>query len=109
MSVASTPAEALIQLDKVIHEPARLLILCQLYVAKSMDFLFLLRQTGLTQGNLSSHMKKLESAGYVEVQKAFVERKPRTVYALTQVGRSAFTDYVQVMKGVLGSLPNSDG
>jgi len=102
--VVST-TEALTSLDRLVHEPARLLILSQLYVVKKVDFLFVLRQTGLTQGNLSSHMRKLEAAGYVAVDKQFVDRKPRTLYALTRAGRAAFGKYVRSMKAVLGSLP----
>ena len=68
--------ETLADLDRVVHEPARLLVLCNLYVLDSADFLFLLRRTGMTRGNLSAHMRKLETAGYVDVEKTFVERLP---------------------------------
>ena len=61
-------------LDKTIHEPGRLAIVSYLAVVAEADFLFLLDQTGLTRGNLSSHMGKLEAAGYIEVDKTFVER-----------------------------------
>jgi len=84
-------------IDRVVHEPARLLILCHLYVLKSADFLYLLRNTGLTRGNLSAHMRKLESAGYVDVEKTFVDRLPLTVFRLTRVGRSALRRYRKQM------------
>jgi DNA-binding MarR family transcriptional regulator len=88
--------------DRVVHEPARLLILATLYVVESADFLFLKRQTGLTDGNLSSHLRKLEEAGYVEVQKEFVGRKPHTMLCLTDEGRAALQDYRKSMQSVLG-------
>ena len=57
------------EIDKVIHEPARMKIMANLYFVESMDAIFLLRQTGLTWGNLATHTKKLEAAGYIEVKK----------------------------------------
>ena len=76
-----------------------------LWVAESADFLFLLRQTGLTRGNLSSHVGRLEKAGYVEVEKKFVDKIPLTVYHLTDAGREAFRTYRASMLEVLGGLP----
>ena len=99
------PLQPLTDIDRIVHEPARLLILAYLYVVESADFLFLMRQTGLTKGNLSSHMSKLEAAGYVEVVKEFVEKIPRTMLRLTKEGRRAFNDYRQSMKQVLDDLP----
>lgn len=92
-------------IDRIIHEPSRLTILSYLYVVESADFLFLLRQTGLTRGNLSSHLSKLETAGYVEITKEFVEKIPRTVLRLTPEGRKAFQTYKENMKQVLDDLP----
>jgi len=85
-------------IDRLIHEPARLLIMSYLYVVESADFTFLMRQTGLTWGNLSSHMTKLEEAGYLEVEKEFVGKKPNTMLKLTPAGRSAFQEYRQHMR-----------
>jgi DNA-binding MarR family transcriptional regulator len=79
--------------DKVIHESARLIIMSYLYLVESADFLFIMQQTGLTFGNLSSHMKKLEEAGYIEVLKEFVDRRPRTTLKLTHAGNMAFKTY----------------
>ena len=90
-----------LEIDKLIHEPARLKIIAQLYVVESADAVFLLRQTGLTWGNLSSHMTKLESAGYIEVVKEFAEKKPRTILKLTEQGRKAFSQYRKTLKQVL--------
>jgi DNA-binding MarR family transcriptional regulator len=89
--------EGLAQIDRVIHEPARLLVLCNLYVLESADFLFLIRRTGLTRGNLSAHMRKLETAGYVDVEKTFVDRLPLTVYRITKAGRTALQTYREQM------------
>jgi len=93
------------EIDRTIHSPARLVILAYLYVAESADFVFLMRQTGLTRGNLSSHMSRLEAAGYVEVQKEFVDRKPLTLLRITGRGRAAFRAYRQNMMRVLEDLP----
>ena len=95
----------LAEMDRIIHEPARLLIVTLLYVVDSADFLFLLNQTGLTRGNLSSHLLKLEEAGYVEIRKEFVKKMPRTMLMLTGSGRSAFKMYRNKMKQVFDGLP----
>lgn len=91
-------------IDTLIHEPARLNIMAQLYVLESADFLFLMRQTGLTFGNLSSHISKLETAGYVNVKKEFLGKKPHTMLRLSEKGRVAFHNYVRKMKRVFGDL-----
>ena len=90
--------------DRLIHEPARLLIMAHLYVVDSADFLFLMRQTGLTWGNLSSHMSRLEAAGYIEVEKGFVGKKPNTRLHLTEEGRTAFQAYRRSMNRVFEDL-----
>ena len=95
----------LAEVDRIIHEPARLLIVAVLYVVDSADFLFLMNQTGLTRGNLSSHLIKLEEAGYVEVRKEFVKKMPRTMLMLTEPGHHAFNHYRRRMKKVLDDLP----
>ena len=97
--------QPLTDIDRVIHEPARLLIMAYLYVVESADFLFLERQTGLTRGNLSSHIGKLEAAGYEEVEKTFVKKIPRTLLRLTREGRKAFRAYRKQMKQVFEDLP----
>jgi DNA-binding transcriptional ArsR family regulator len=98
----STPIASV---DRIIHEPARLSIMAHLFVLESADFTFLMRQTGLTRGNLSSHMSKLEAAGYIEVEKRFVNRKPLTLLRLTVEGRVAFQDYRRRMMKALDGLP----
>lgn len=93
-----------LDIDKLIHEPARLKILAQLYVVESVDFLFLMNQTGLTQGNVSGHLLKLEDAEYVSIDKGFVGKRPQTMLTLTKKGRSAFKKYVQSMREVFDGL-----
>ena len=88
-------------IDKIIHEPARMLIMSYLYVVESADFIFLRAQTGLTWGNLSAHMAKLEKAEYVQIEKKFVQKKPHTMASLTEKGKTAFTKYKQKMKQIL--------
>ncbi len=102
-----TGIDALADIDRLIHEPARLMIVAYLYVVDSADFLFLVRQTGLTLGNLSSHMSKLEAAGYIEVEKKFRGKKPHTMLRLTSDGRKAFQDYRQRMEQVLEDTSTS--
>lgn len=80
-------------LDRLIHEPARLVLVANLAVVDEADFVYLSRQTGFTAGNISSHMTRLEDAGYVELEKGFVGKRPRTVYRLTAAGREAFERY----------------
>jgi DNA-binding MarR family transcriptional regulator len=92
------------ELDRTIHAPARLMVLAFLSVVESADFTFLLNQTGLTRGNLSSHLSKLEEAGYISVQKEFVERIPRTLIRLTANGRQAIDIYRENMRQVVDQL-----
>ena len=94
-------------IDRLVHEPARYLIMAYLYVAESADALFLQRQTELTWGNLSSHLSKLEAVGYVVVKKEFLDRKPHTMLQLTAEGRKAFESYRQNMQQALDDLPSS--
>ena len=92
-------------IDRIIHEPSRYMILAYLYVVESADFLFLVRQTGLTWGNLSVHLSKLEAVGYVSIQKEFLGKKPHTTVRLTSEGRVAFDEYRKNMKQTLENLP----
>jgi DNA-binding MarR family transcriptional regulator len=92
-------------IDRLIHEPARYLIMAYLYVTDSADALFLQKQTELTWGNLSSHLSRLEAAGYVTVKKEFLDRKPHTMLRLSEEGRAAFQAYRRQMKQALEDLP----
>ena len=93
------------EINKLIHEPARLMIVANLFVVESADFTFLMNRTGLTWGNISSHLTKLEQAGYVEMEKTFVGKRPYTLLRLTENGRSAFQTYRKTMAQVLNNLP----
>jgi len=95
----------LADINQVIHAPARLMVLTYLYVVESADYVFLLRLTGLTWGNLSTHLTKLEGAGYVVINKEFKSKKPHTTISLTDQGRAAFREYKKGMKKVLDDLP----
>jgi DNA-binding transcriptional ArsR family regulator len=91
-------------LDKVIHEPARLAILIQLAPADRVDYISLMRQTGLTWGNLSAHLARLEVAGYLTVEKEFRGRKPHTILSISETGRMALRNYLRQMRGLLDKL-----
>lgn len=95
----------LANLDQLIHAPARLMILTYLYVVESADYVFMMRLTGLTWGNLATHLNKLEEAGYVEVQKTFNGKKPQSFLRMTEQGRAAFKAYKSSLKQVLDDLP----
>lgn len=81
------------EVDRVIHEPARLAIMTNLFVVDSANATYLLQQTALTWGNLGSHLSKLEDAGYVTINKGYRGKKPETTVALTAAGRSALVEY----------------
>jgi len=98
-------AEALAKVDPVIHAPARLAIVTVLSVAGGADFVFLQKHTGLTRGNLSSHLAKLEAAGYVSIDKRFVGRVPRTLVKLTGEGSAALKTYRRQLAQALERLP----
>jgi len=79
--------------DRLIHEPSRAIILSILSTVDSADFLYLQRETNLTKGNLSVHLSKLESAGYIDIEKTYRGKVPLTLCRLTDIGRTAFEDY----------------
>ncbi len=89
----TSPFEELAGLDRLIHEPARLSIMTALAACKSADYLFLQRLTGLTGGNLSSHILKLEEGGLIQIEKRFIERKPNTQVQITDKGRKAIEEH----------------
>lgn len=89
-------------LDRLIHEPARLTIMAILATAERADFLYLQRETRLTAGNLSSHLSRLEAAGYVAIEKGFRGKLPHTVCRLTETGQRAFAAYRSHLAATLG-------
>ncbi len=100
------PEDALppiLDLDRLVHEPARLTILTVLAAAEEVEFLYLQRVTGLNKGNLSSHAQKLEAGGYLETVKAFRGRIPATSFRITAAGRSALQAYRERMRAFFGA------
>jgi len=95
------PPPTVPELDRAIHEPARLGIVAILHVVDAADFTFVQQRTGLTPGNLSAHVSKLQAAGYVAVEKTFSERRPLTTLRLTAEGRAALVAYAREMRAFL--------
>jgi len=89
------------ELNKVIHSRVRLGIVAALVSENEVDFTFLKDKLGLSDGNLSANMSKLEEAGFVKVRKFFVEKKPKTVYQITPAGRKAFKEYVENIEKII--------
>ena len=96
--------QTIADLDRAIHSPARLMILAYLAAVDSADFIFLMNQVGLTRGNLSSHLNTLEEAGYISIQKDFVDKVPRTLIRLTSEGRDAIHNYREQMRSIIDKL-----
>jgi DNA-binding MarR family transcriptional regulator len=94
-------ARRIAEVDRLIHEPARLMIVMILYSVKEADFLYLLRETGLTKGNLSAHLAKLEEAGYIHIEKTYRIKIPLTLCSLTEPGRKAYVIYRDQLKRLI--------
>jgi DNA-binding HxlR family transcriptional regulator len=90
------------ELNPVIHGKLRLALLSLLVGVEEAEFTWLRSKTGATDGNLGAQLLKLEEAGYVSVKKKFVQRKPQTIYRITEAGREAMAEYVQALKQMLG-------
>jgi len=97
-----------IPLDRLIHEPGRLAILTVLSSVREADFVFLQRTTGLTKGNLSSHLAKLEEAGLVVIEKRFIRKKPNTNVALTAEGRRRIERHWEQLERLKSLAANGD-
>lgn len=95
------PLKSILDLDRMVHEPARLAILTVLSAAVEVEFLFLLKVTGLSKGNLSAQTQKLEAAGFLKTHKAFRGRVPVTSFKLTAAGRKALGIYRDQMRALL--------
>jgi DNA-binding MarR family transcriptional regulator len=103
---ASQPAiHSLVNVDRLIHEPARSLIVAILSAVESADFLYLQRETGLTKGNLSSHLARLEEAGYLTIEKTYKGKLPLTICRLTEAGRAAYVQYRIALRQFLEENP----
>jgi DNA-binding MarR family transcriptional regulator len=105
---ADKDLQPIANLDRVVHSPARMMILAYLAAVDSVDFIFLMNQVNLTRGNLSSHLNTLVEAGYVDIQKEFVDKMPRTLIRLTSAGREAIQAYREQMRMVIDQLLDSD-
>lgn len=91
-------------MDRMVHEPARLLIMTILYTLDQADFVYLLHETSLTRGNLSAHLTKLEEAGYVKIEKTFRGKIPQTICSLSEEGRRAFEKYRRQLRQIADQI-----
>ncbi len=105
MSETNQAENPLAAIDQIIHAPARLNIVMLLFVVESLDYVFLKNQTGLSWGNLATHLGKLEEAGYVNIEKGYQGKKPHSMIHLTSSGRSAFREYKSKFQQLLDDLP----
>jgi len=92
------------EIDRLVHEPARLMVMASLYVVESADYTYLMRQADITWGNLSAHISKLEDAGYIEIEKTYRGKRPYTLLRMSPQGRKVFREYVRRMKGIIDYL-----
>lgn len=97
----SKKIQQLAGIDRIIHEPARLMLIAILAAVEEADFQYLHQTTNLTKGNLSVHLSKLEEAGYVEIEKTFRGKFPLTICRLTERGKEEFMKYRKLMKSAL--------
>jgi len=97
-------ARKMADVDRLIHEPARLMIVTILSAVDGADFLYLQRETELTKGNLSSHLAKLEEAGYIQIEKTYREKIPLTLCSLTGKGRKAYEEYLGQLRNFIQKI-----
>lgn len=97
----SAKIQRLAEVDRIVHEPARLMVVALLAAVKEADFQYLRQATGLTKGNLSVHLSKLEEAGYIAIEKTFRGKYPLTICRLTGHGRKVLDNYRKIIKGAL--------
>ena len=103
----ATTENSLPELNPIIHGKLRLALLSLLSTIDEAEFTWLRAKTGSTDGNLGAQLLKLEEAGYVQMEKRFVLRKPQTLYRMTETGRQALTEYVQALRHLLGAAINN--
>ena len=89
---------SLTDFNRILHSPARLTIVAILSAVEEADFIYLLNESGLTKGNLSTHLSKLEETGYIEIEKTYRGKIPLTLCRLTKAGRTAFNQYRKQLK-----------
>ena len=97
----SPKIQRLAEVDRINHEPARLMVVALLAAVKEADFQYLHQSTGLTKGNLSVHLSKLEEAGYIAIEKTYRGKYPLTICRLTELGRGVLDNYRKIIKGAL--------
>ena len=97
----SAKIQRLAEVDRIIHEPARLMVVALLATVKEADFQYLHQSTRLTKGNLSVHLSKLEEAGYIAIEKTFRGKYPLTICRLTERGRGVLNNYRKIIKAAL--------
>lgn len=105
----SANIQRLAEIDRTIHEPARLMVVALLAAVEEADFRYLHQATGLTKGNLSVHLSKLEAAGYITIEKTFRGKYPLTICRLTEQGRDVLNNYREVIQGALSASPSRSG
>src|SRR4030043_1115319 len=101
MNAEVQSTRSLLDGDRLIHEPSRSAILAVLSAVQSADFLYLLRETGLTKGNLTVHLSKLEAAGYIKIEKTYRGKLPLTLCSISEEGRLAFENYRKQLRPFL--------
>ena len=94
----------MLDIDRIVHEPARLIILSVLFALDSADFLYLLRETGLGKGNLSSHLSRLEKANCISIEKTYRGKTPMTICQLTPTGTAAYETYREKLRDVVDAM-----
>ena len=104
MEANDSNIQHILNVNRLIHEPARVAIMSLLSVVEEADFLFIMNKTGLTQGNLSSHLAKLEAADYIKIRKAFKGKRPITFIKISELGRSVFDEYLISLKQFIGGI-----
>jgi DNA-binding transcriptional ArsR family regulator len=103
----TTNIQRLAEIDRTIHEPSRLMVVALLAAVTEADFQYLHQATGLTKGNLSVHLSKLETAGYITIEKTFRGKYPLTICRLTQQGRDVLDGYREIIQSALSASPAS--
>jgi DNA-binding MarR family transcriptional regulator len=100
----SEELRSLADVDRLIHEPARMVIMSILNSVEKVDFNYLLHETGLTRGNLSAHLTKLETANYILIEKTFRGKVPQTLISITADGQEAFNHYRKQLSGLVNKM-----
>ena len=93
--------EPFLQLDRVIHEKGRLAIMSMLAASQELSFTEMRDALNMTDGNLTTHIRTLQEAGYVSVTKSFRNNRPHTTCSLTAAGHKAFTNYINLLEKII--------